>query len=508
MNNEKYDCYLIKHKDGKLLKFCYDNQMGIYYQILIKQKWSEKKSIYKESFSHFCVLENENGLINVFCQDICGNIVLCTLEEKKWNYKVLLHMKCDIIMPVYIRAFFSSDNIHLLYNIVDKYTYSEGLVHQFSNDSINWSNPQMVSKLDYYRLPYRIFQDCKSNLVILNTMLSTVYQLTCRNFHATEGKWGKEEVIHTSFLPYIDFTFCAEGNRKHYLFITQDDQVNKVIYQYKEIDLQKNTVLFQNEKIDSCLLILFNSILWALWICENKLYGCFSTNYGRNFSSPRVYKCFDNKVPVKGFYQEYPKDKSEMHIAREIYVINLNGEEELFLQELLQNLTNKEVNDEESLKNKLQDGDCQMEELKECFNRLMIAKKEKEELEKRFKSAEVELIRLNETIEYQKNQISALQYQFYREKEKNKLYIQENNRLKEKNDYLEKKLLLNNKEKILLEKKLTENREENEMLKQEFNLMQNDDLQDFKRTLRKSSKENSRQSKFSLINWLFSDENN
>lgn len=326
MTNKKYECYLVKQKDGALLKFCYDSQRGIYYQILIKQIWSEKKSIYKESFEYFYVLEEWNGRIHVFCQDICGNLILCTLEGKEWKYKILLHMKYDVIMPIYFRAFFYSDDIHLLYNIVDKHTYSEVLVHQIAKNGVQWSSPQIITKLDYYRFPYRIYQYCKSNLVLLNTMLAGVYQLTSRNFHIIEGRWGKQEVIHKSLLPYIDFTFCVEENRKHYLFITQDDQVNRVIYQYKEIGLQKNIILFQHEKIDSCLLRLSNKILWALWICGNKLYGCISTNYGQNFSSPRIYRHFDKGLPAKVFYQEYSANKQNVYTSHEIYAMNLNGE--------------------------------------------------------------------------------------------------------------------------------------------------------------------------------------
>ncbi|NFK30173.1 hypothetical protein FDB13_12960, partial [Clostridium botulinum] len=101
MVNEKYDCYLIKQKDDTLLKFSYDSQDGVYYQIFMKQNWSDKKSIYKESFKYFYVLEECNGKINVFCQDICGDIILCTLEGIRWNYETLFHMKYDSIMPVY-----------------------------------------------------------------------------------------------------------------------------------------------------------------------------------------------------------------------------------------------------------------------------------------------------------------------------------------------------------------------------------------------------------------------
>lgn len=346
MVNEKYDCYLIKQKDGTLLKFSYNSQQGIYYQIFMKQNWSDKKSIYKESFKYFYVLEERNGKINVFCQDICGDLILCTLEGTKWKSKILLRMKYDAIMPVYIRAFFYLDDIHLLYNLVDKRTYSEVLVHQIAEGGVKWNLPQIITQLDsYYRFPYCIYQDSKSNLVLLNTMLAGVYQLTSRNFHIIEGRWGKEEVIHTSLLPYIDFTFCVEENRSHYLFITQDDQINRVIYQYKEIGLQKNIILFQHEKIDSCLLILSHSMLWALWICDNKLYGCFSTNHGQNFNSTKIYKEFHKELPVKVFYQEYLTDNQNNCNCHETYVISLNGEETIFLPELLENLTIAQTGD-------------------------------------------------------------------------------------------------------------------------------------------------------------------
>lgn len=508
MINEKYDCYLVKQKDGTLLKFCYDSEQGIYYQIRMKQNWSEKKSIYKESFEYFYVLEEQNERIYVFCQDICGDLILCTLEGIEWKYKVLLHMKYDVIMPLYIRAFFHSDDIHLFYNIVDKQTYSEVLVHQIAKNGVQWSYRQIITRLDYYyRVPYRISQDYNSNLVLLNTVLSDVYKLTSRKFHIVEGRWGKQEVIHTSLLPYIDFTFCVEENRKHYLFITQDDQVNRVIYQYKEIGLQKNIILFQHEKIDSCLLVLSNKILWALWICGDKLYGCFSTNDGQNFSSPMVYRHFDKGLPVKAFYQEYSVDKQNEYTSHEIYVMNLNVGEQLFLQELLESSVAVQVDDNDGLKAKVENSDCEIEELKYCFTKVKILKKEKEELQEKLKIVEQELRRVNEARKYEKNQILKLQYQFYKEKEKIKSCINDKNRLKEKNNYLEEKLLLKDKEKTSIEKKLAEKDRENESLKQQIDVIKVQNLSNSEKSIKEGTNEISKQSSFSLIKWLFDDEN-
>lgn len=502
MTNEKHDCYIIKQKDGILLKFCYDIKIGIYYQIFTKKNWSDKKIIYEESFEHFCALANENGGIYVFCQDICGDLILCTLERTEWRRKILLHMKYNVIMPIYIRALFCCNDIHLFYNLVDQNTYSEVLVHQIAKDGTWWLTPQVISKLDHYRrFPYCISKDCKSNLTLLNTMmLAGVYQLTSRTFHVVEERWGKEEIIHTSLLPYIDFTFCVEENRKHYLFITQDDQVNTVIYQHKDIGLQKNSILFQHEKIDSCLLLLFHNVLWALWICENKLYGCFSTNYGQTFSRARVYMHFDNVLPVKVLFQEYLADNENKYISHEIYVMNSKEEEQLFLQELLENSVAAEMDDNESSNAKIENTDYKIVDLKDCLTKVKIFKKEKEELQGEIK-------RLNEAIEHEKNKISRLQYKFYEEKEKIKLYTNDNNRLKEKISYLEHTLSLKDKEKKSIEKKLAESKEENESLKQHLDVIRVQNSLNSEGVSKKSTNESSKQAKFSLIKWFFDDDN-
>jgi hypothetical protein len=410
-------------------------------------------------------------------------------------------------MPIYIRAFVHSEDIHLLYNIIDKHTYSEVLVHQVGRNGVQWGSPQVITQLDYYyRFPYCISQDCKSNLILLNTMLTGVYQLTSRSFHIIEERWGKQEVIHTSLLPYIDFTFCVEENIEHYLFITQDDQVNRVIYQYKEIGLQKNIILFQHEKIDSCLLILSNNILWALWICDYKLYRCFSTNSGEVFSSPSIYRCFDKGLPVKVFYQEYSEDNQNKYISHEIYVMNINGEEQLFSQELLENSVAAQVCDNTGLKGSIEYSDCEIEEIEDCLTKVKILKSEKEELQAKLRIAEEELSRLNEARKYEKNQILKFQYQFYKEKEKVKSCINDKNILRETNSYLENKLLLKDKEKILLEKKLAENEKENKNLNRQIDITRVQNLSDSGKYIKESINDSSKQAKFSLIKWMFDDE--
>lgn len=337
MNNRKYQCFLVKNGDGILLKFSYDSKQGIYYEMYIKEKWSEKKNIYKESFENFYVLMDLNYKIHVFCQDICGDIILCTLEGMEWKYKTLLHMKYNIITPIEIKAFFSYQDIHLLYKILDKNTNSEFLVHQVAKEGVQWGYPSIIDKLDYYsRFDYHTSSNCRSNTILLNTMSEGVYKLMARNYNINEYRWGKEEIIYKSLLPYIDSTIFVEENRKHYLFIIQDNQFRKVIYQCKEIGLPKNIILFEHEEIDSCLIVLLNEVLWTMWISEDKLYGCFSIDYGKNFNAPRVYRYFSNILPKRGLYQECLIDKENKYISNDIYIINFELEEKLNLNKNLE----------------------------------------------------------------------------------------------------------------------------------------------------------------------------
>ena len=106
MTNGKYIYFFVKEKKGGLLKFSYDRKLGIYYKILRGEKWSEEKGVYKDSFEYFYVLEDERGIINLFCQDISGDIILCKLENEKWTYKTILYIidtikRLELIKSIY-----------------------------------------------------------------------------------------------------------------------------------------------------------------------------------------------------------------------------------------------------------------------------------------------------------------------------------------------------------------------------------------------------------------------
>jgi len=247
-------------------------------------------------------------------------------------------------------------------------------------------------------------------------------------------------------------------------------------------------------------------VLWALWICDNKLYGCFSADCGQNFSNPQVYRHFDKILPKKVFYQENIEDKQNNYFINEIYVVNVNGQEQMFLPEFLENSIDTEVENNKNLEHKVENSTFKKEELKNYFSKVKILKREKEELELKLKETYEELRTLKEDMQYEKNQISNLKYKFYNEKEKINIYMYDNDVLKKKNSCLEQMLLQKDKEKILMEKKLDEKEKENENLKQQMNVKSVENLSNLKEAKTKNENKIPKHVRFSLIKWLLDDE--
>lgn len=395
MINKRGDCYIIKQKNGLLLKFNYDSVIGIYYQVFDNAQWSKKRSVYKECFENFYVLPYDKDKINVFCQDICGDLILCELNGLEWKYKPLLHMKKDIIMPLYIRAVFNNKDIHLFYSLIDQKRYSEVLVHQIWQNRVRLSNPNKIGYLAYLNIfPYTLAIDSQSDLFLLNCKLVDNYQLISRSFSKYENRWGKEEIVYKSSLPYVDFTFCIEEKAIHYLFIIQDEAGDKVIYQHKDVNMKKNIILYQDYKIESCLLTIFKGVLWAFWICDDKLYGVLSTNHGQSFSAQKVYRNFDMEVPMKILYQEYDQKKKNYYRSNEIYVAKIDEEYTFFLNEMLEEMLYANLRNKDMIKCI----DNKKEEVEGYLEKIELLKIENTKLKSRLKNAEEEIERLNNFI--------------------------------------------------------------------------------------------------------------
>lgn len=366
MDSKFYNDFLIRKKDRSILRFSYDDEHGIYYEEINKRE-TKKNIVYKESFRYFYVTEDMNENVNVICQDICGDIILCIFINGSWKYKTLFYIKYNFITPINVKGFFLKRDFKVLY-----YLDSDSKNLFFYDNSNNYPIA-IYSENSCMNINFNILKVNNKAFVIINTTSLGIYKLLLKEFSIKDNNFIRNKIIYISKNQYIDYSYSINENQIHFLIIDNEHKKNSIIYTKSNIKNEKNShediILFEGEStISSCLIIQIKEVLWALWISENKLYGCYSLNSGEDFAEPLIYMDLTEKFIKKIDLIEGNKNK-------EIYVIEKNGHLNLFLEELLEDKNNididyKEISYSPIIKNsELNTTNDEIKKLKEIVNK-------------------------------------------------------------------------------------------------------------------------------------------
>ncbi|MGG7214195.1 hypothetical protein ACQPUY_11310 [Clostridium nigeriense] len=380
MDIELCNDILIKTKDRRLLRFSYDDKYGIYYEE-INKKETKKNIVYKESFRYFYVTEDTNRNVNVICQDIRGDIIICIFMDGSWKYKTLFYIKYNFITPINVKGFFLERNLKIIYYLDSD---SKNL---YLNDSSNNYSTVIYSENNGLDIRFNIVQENNKVFVILNSTSYGIYKLILKEFSINDKDFVRDKIIYISKNQYIDYSYSISKNEIHFLMIVNEDKKNSIIY--KKINVAdgekfyEDSILFENEKIASCLIIELNEFLCALWISENKLYCCYSLSSGEDFSKPFIYMDLGEIFIKKIELIEENKNK-------EIYVMESNGDINLFLEDLIEDRHTLDID----------------------YKEIAYSSTQNSELN----SANEEIKNLKEIVNKQRSQILNLEYKLYSEK--------------------------------------------------------------------------------------------
>lgn len=334
MRGKLYNEFLLRTKDKKLLRFLYKDDIGIYFETIINNKIIKKKIIYKYSLKYFYVTEDYNGDINLIYQDITGNIILCILRDDNLIYRNLFYIKHSLITPINIKGFFSNKDFKLIYNLDSNSnkiyfrnscnTYSKIIYNEKNDIDINYN---ILNGEDYISL-------------IIYSISFDMFKLILKTYNLENESWSNKVIFITNH-PYTDISFFMTNNKVHSFIITDEDKKKALIYKY--IDLYKNEyiqrelMIYKDEDISSCLIMELDKVIWALWISNNKLYGCYSMDHGESFSKPLSYLDIKEENIRKITFIEGGKSK-------ETYINEKNENITLFLEELLKYNTPFDIN--------------------------------------------------------------------------------------------------------------------------------------------------------------------
>lgn len=382
MSKKIYNDIIIKTKDKDLLKFSYDDEIGIFYETINNNKKSKKNIILKQSFKYFYVTEDFNRNVNLICQDIIGNITLCILEDDTWKFKTLFCIKHNFIMPINVKGFYLNKDFKFLFNS------DNDLKNIYFKDKFNTSLEKIYSENNNIDIDYSILEGSNYISLIIHSISFEMYKLILKSFKKGEDIWSENKIVYITNQLYVDTSYYISNNIVHFLLAINEGKRKSIIYKNINLDksekLQRETIIFESSDISSCLIIQIKEVLWALWISNDKIYGCYSMNFGEDFSKPSVYKILNEESIKKVIYIENCEKK-------EIYINEKNDNIKILLEEILNNEFLFKINYKEISYNSIEKEE------------IIIAKKE--------------IKKLKEIVNNQKSQIIKLEDKLYKGKE-------------------------------------------------------------------------------------------
>ena len=339
INNDKI--YIIKQSDDNTFKFTYEKNIGIVYQTLIGNIWSENTIIFKTLLKNFCVLLLPNDKIYLFCQSSQGHIILCIYEDKHWESNIILKSKNDNIQEIYLDAILYKNEINVVYSIPDEKSKHSALFHQIVNSDAKFSSAKMIDILtNPFIVPFMLHTD-GPNLYLAYQNFKEDYLLGYKVLLDNPSSWSDFILLDNSPLPYNDYSIISSNSSIHYTYVKNIDTKCQLNY-YNNESKEVNT-LYKDEKILCCSMFILDNVLWVLWICQNKIFGYFSKNNGKTFEVQPYYKDISSLNVQKAIYQSNLKEDIDRIILKEAFITNSNKLDILVLGNLYNIKTKKEL---------------------------------------------------------------------------------------------------------------------------------------------------------------------
>ncbi|WMJ81120.1 hypothetical protein RBU49_02395 [Clostridium sp. MB40-C1] len=316
------DFYIIKQSDGTVWNFCFDEKLGLFYRILIDNRWSESTVISKNSSNNFSVVLFPNDSIYVLYQNLDNNIILSAYNsDQQWKEKQILQNTKKDMLEIYFKAILNENRMHILYSISNNKTQVATFFHQIVDENINLSQPKVIDTVNVYgSRPFIINASKENSILIMYQKSMDKYQLGYRELK--NDAWSNFHIIEKNSYPYSDYSLLWFKETIYFIYIRDNKNSKVLVYCNGKYPRFNRNELFESINIDSCLLFILKDNIWINWIDKNNVYSSFSINNGKKFSMPPHYEVIDFKEAIKANYISNLNVDKESIIIDEVYIEN------------------------------------------------------------------------------------------------------------------------------------------------------------------------------------------
>lgn len=464
MTKERINYHIIKQSTGNLWAFFYDDSEGICYMTCDNDHWSKKQRLYSSGSKNFSVYLDKQDNIYLYCQDSSGNIILYQNTAGKWESQVLLYSKNGFIDSLSFDAIIENDNFYLFYNLKDPNSNRHALVEQKATSGKQWKTPALI---DYIypldKKPFTIYKDNQDNIFISYQKYSEYYQLGYKKYSASSKNWSDFLSFDKSHFSFTDESILASQDELFNLYIKKEAHYSTLYFRSKTDNQWKEAKkLFEKADISSCSLFMIDDHLWAAWICQDKLYSCYSTDRGNSFSEAAIHLIEEPALILKAHYQSNFPEEEKRLLCNEIYILTNPQIKFLILPEVFPAINGTNIQINHTFIPATEKVDNYLNEIKIHLNQLY------EEIyicKKQLREKENQINQLKYSLKVKNKDISKTAYDFSKINEQQK---KELTALKERIKKLEEELTKKNEKIKQLEEKNTALKKGMDILKKEL----------------------------------------
>lgn len=464
MTKERVNYHIIKQSKGNIWAFFYDHAEGICYMTYNNDNWSKKELIYSNGTKNFSVYLDKQDNIYLYCQDTSGNILLYQYESNKWKSQVLLYSKNGFIDSLSFDAIIEGDNFYLFYNLKDPNSDRHALVEQKAIGGKHWETPALI---DYIypldKKPFSVYKDNNGDIFLCYQKYSESYNLGYKRYSNSTNKWSDFYPFDKSNFSYTDESILINNNEIFNLYIKKEAHYSSLYFKAKSTNQWEETKkLFEKTDISSCSLFMIDDHIWAAWICQDKLFSCYSTDGGNSFSEASIHLIEEPKLVIKAHYQTNFAEEEKRLLTNAIYILSEPQIKFLILPEIFPAINGSSLQIDNTFVPATEKVDNYLNEIKNHLNQLH------EEIyicKKQLREKENQINQLKYSLKVKNKDISKTAFDF---RKINELQKKELSVLKERNKKLEEELIKKNESIKQLEEKIITQRKGMNILKKEL----------------------------------------
>lgn len=464
MTKEQINYYIVKQSNGTLWAFYYDEDDGICCMTHTHDAWSKKQIVYSNGTKNFSVYLDHQDNIYLFCQDVSGNIILYQYSSKGWESQVLLYSKNGFIDSLYFDTVIQGEDIYLFYNLKDPNSNRHALVQQIAISGKQWNNPSLVDYIyPINKNPFSVYQNTKNDIYLYYQKKKEDYLLGYKKYSHSIKAWRDFYCFDSGHFSYIDESTLINNNDIFNLYIKKEKYYSILFFKAKNEEIWKEPKkIFEKNDISSCSLFMIDDHLWITWICNDKLYSCYSTDMGDTFSEASIHLIDSPTAPTKANYQSNYLQEQKRLSANEIYINTNNQIEFLIIPEVFPAIKGNSIQIEETFIPPTEKVDNYLNEIKlhlnQVYEEIYICKKQLREKDN-------QIAQLKYSLKHKNKDIAKSTYEL---RKNNEIQKKELLSLKEKNKNLEESIHHKNLEIQQLEEKIIAQRKGMSILKQEL----------------------------------------